>query len=100
MLQALANFFPRSSLTEISELPDALKEIGVALKAGLEQTLESYVGTEDTDKLYDQIKTSIPRYFLATRSFAQFKVPDMPPVLQAAFRVCKICSVLLKQGSN
>ena len=31
------------------------------------------------EKIQEALKSAVPRYFLASWSFAQFRVPDMPP---------------------
>ncbi|CAD7965610.1 unnamed protein product [Amoebophrya sp. A120] len=45
------------------------------IKEGLNQVVDQF---NNQSELKENLKSAVPRYFLASRSYAQWKVPDMP----------------------
>eukprot|EP00392_Amoebophrya_sp_AT5.2_P011584 g11663.t1 len=67
-----------------SHLPEAVKEqIGNLLGSGVAERIKEGLGhvvdqLNNQSELKENLKNAVPRYFLASRSYAQFRIPDMP----------------------
>ena len=65
---------------------DDIKEMAPILRSKVfEKAVDTYNKAVDTyldgdpEKISEAIKSAVPRYFQASRSYAQFRCPDMPP---------------------